>query len=399
VGLIVATALLKPLRRYLEQKGDAAEDPRVQEALSLLGSQVGERVSRLSRYGRILESLSGGLMTLDREGRVVTVNTAAEIILGAPAADLEQRPIEAGAARDLAPWAWRALREGATCSSQEVLVHTADDRRIVVGLTTSLLRDARREVAGVVLSFKDLSQLRRVQEQMQRVDRLASLGTLAAGVAHEVRNPLGSIQGLAQLLLEAFPEEDEKRRYAQVIVSETRRLNHVVEQLLSLAVPVPREDRASGEAPAVQDVTALLHRAVTLTRFAEKGKAVQIQEAYGKDLPPVRADGERLLQAFLNILLNAVQAIPEEGTVRVSADPSREAGWLRIAIANTHSRILPEDRERIFDPFYTTKADGTGLGLTIAHQAVAAHGGRLWVEGDGQWTRFVIELPAVESHG
>jgi nitrogen-specific signal transduction histidine kinase len=222
---------------------------------------------------------------------------------------------------------------------------------------------------------------------MRRTDRLASLGTLAAGVAHEVRNPLGSIKGLVQLLKEDL-DDAQKRHYAEVIIQEVDRLNRVVEDLLKLAQPGSRE-------PKTCRLNDLVRRAVILAGFEKMSKEIVLKEDYDDQIPEMKAEGERLVQALLNVLLNAVQAIPKSGEVWVKTALVKGASDRRAAIeiGNTHSTIQIKDLKKIFDPFYTTKEQGTGLGLSIAHQIITFHGGKIGVESGNDETVFTIELP------
>jgi signal transduction histidine kinase len=254
---------------------------------------------------------------------------------------------------------------------------------------TNIRLDATGEFAYLGDDFNQMVLKLATQERLQRTERLAALGTLAAGVAHEIRNPLGAVKGLAQLLRESAGSPLE-RKYAETIVDEVNRLDAVVERLLHLARP-------SGGAFEKTDLNRLIHDAVELSRYEQNRKQITILEEYDSQISEISMDREGMLQAVLNVLRNAVQAIPEAGTIRVKTglrvdpDPSRSR-CVFIKIANTHSAILPSDYKRIFDPFYTTKEGGTGLGLAITHQAVAAQGGTVDVESVEGETVFTIDL-------
>lgn len=254
---------------------------------------------------------------------------------------------------------------------------------------TNVRLDATGEFAYLGDDFNQMVLNLAMQDRLQRTERLAALGTLAAGVAHEIRNPLGAVKGLAQLLQESAGSPLE-RNYAEKIVDEVNRLDTVVERLLHLARP-------SSGAIDKTDLNRLIHDAVELSRYEQNRKRITILEEYDSHISEISLDREAMLQAVLNVLRNAVQAIPEAGTIRVKTglrldpDPSRSR-CVFIQIANTHSVIWPSDYKRIFDPFYTTKEDGTGLGLTITHQAVAAQGGTVEVESVEGETVFTIDL-------
>ncbi|MBI3994489.1 MAG: hypothetical protein HY349_00800 [Nitrospirae bacterium] len=250
--------------------------------------------------------------------------------------------------------------------------------------------DATGEFVYLGDEFNQMVSKLAMQEQLQRTERLAALGTLAAGVAHEIRNPLGAVKGLAQLLQESAASPSE-RKYAETIVGEVDRLDTVVERLLRLARP-------SGGAMEKADLNRLIHDAIELSGYERNQKRITILEEYDTKIADILLDREAMLQAVLNMLRNAVQAIPETGTIRVrtmlrvNPDPS-ESRRVTIEIANTNSTISPSDYKRIFDPFYTTKEGGTGLGLAITHQVVTAQGGTIEVESGKGETVFTIELP------
>jgi signal transduction histidine kinase len=258
---------------------------------------------------------------------------------------------------------------------------------------TAVRLDATGEFVYLGDEFNQMVSKLAMQEQLQRTERLAALGTLAAGVAHEIRNPLGAIKGLAQLLQESAASPSE-RKYAETIVGEVNRLDIVVERLLHLARP-------SGGAIEKADLNGLIHDAVELSGYERNRKRITILEDYDLQIAEILLDREAMLQAVLNMLRNAVQAITETGTIRVKTrfrpnpDPSRSRR-VSIEIANTNSTIPTSDYKRIFDPFYTTKEGGTGLGLAIAHQVVTAQGGTIEVESGNGETVFTIELPVKE---
>jgi len=263
--------------------------------------------------------------------------------------------------------------------------------RVTIGeLRTDLRLDATGEFAYLGRDFNRMVSKLAMQEQLQQTERLAALGTLAAGVAHEIRNPLGAVKGLAQLLQESADSPTEQK-YARTIVGEVNRLDTVVERLLCLARP------ASGLIEKV-DLNRLVHDAVELCSYERNEKQITILQEYDPRISEFPLDREGMLHAVLNVVRNAVQAIPNAGTIRVKTalradpDPSK-ARRVSIEIANTDSTISPADYKRIFDPFYTTKEGGTGLGLAITHQVVTAQGGAIEVSSDRSETVFTIELP------
>jgi signal transduction histidine kinase len=261
-------------------------------------------------------------------------------------------------------------------------MHAFED--ITLGRSPGWLRS---EVSGEFAQLSDnfnrmLSSLKG-QQAIRQAERLAALGALAAGVAHEIRNPLGSIRGLAQLLSE--DETDSRRKkYADAIVAQTERLNGALDTLLHLARPTHSEMKR-------ENLHDILRRASEMLDFELVHKGIELRRQFQNDLPGVVVDGEAMLQAFFNILLNAVQAAPKGAVILIQTESRSDR--IRILIRNTGSVIPVVDRDRIFDPFFTTKEGGTGLGLAITHQVVTAHEGTIEVTSGEDGTTFAIEVP------
>lgn len=395
-GLLIAYGLLQPIKRLKEglqaiSSGDLSTQLALEASREFerLGQDFNLMVTALNRY---LLGMIGGMITVNREGKVLAMNPVAEFILGYRTEEVAGQSIHdlkaAGLATDLLlGLIEQTLTKQKPVPTCELPLMVREGQPISLSVSTSLLRDQQDIVVGVVIQFKDLARLREVQDQMQRADRLASLGTLAAGVAHEIRNPLGSIKGLVQLLSEDF-QDAEKRRYAEIIVQEVDRLNRVVADLLKFSQP------GSSELKPAQ-LNDLVRQAVVLAGFEKMKKEITLREEYNDQIPEIEVEGERLVQAFLNILLNAIQAIPESGEiwVKTALQGNHEPVQAVIEIGNTQSSIPAKDLKRIFDPFYTTKEQGTGLGLTIAHQIITAHGGKIEVRSGNDRTVFTIGLP------
>lgn len=267
----------------------------------------------------------------------------------------------------------------------------------VVGCLTGLLtqRDRRQRTelqltaAGLEQSYRALQEqserVMAVEEQLRRSERLSTLGEMAAVLAHEVRNPLASLRGTAEILRDDFRPGTPKHEFVEIQIKETERLNRVVEEFLRMARQQPGELR---RCLVVEELETI----VTLTANEARRRRVTLQlEAADRGLV-VSADGEKLRQAFLNIVLNALQATPEEGSVTIAVQPQQESCEIRIS--DTGPGISDEIRQRIFEPFFTTKPDGTGLGLAVTRKIIEAHGGSLTVESEaGTGTSMVIQLP------
>ncbi len=232
-----------------------------------------------------------------------------------------------------------------------------------------------REQADLVLE---------IEEQLRRADRLSALGELSAGMAHEIRNPLGSIRGTAEILKDGIDPADKRYEFAQILIKEVDRLNRVVQDFLDFSRPAtPRRESF--------DVLEALREVLLLTRQpAQKNRVETLLEGEGK--LAVAGDREQLKQAFLNLVLNALQAMPEGGTLKILAAAAEAE--VRILFADSGQGIPAESLDRIFNPFFTTRSEGTGLGLAITHRIIQGHGGRIEVESrPGEGTVFTLHLP------
>lgn len=246
----------------------------------------------------------------------------------------------------------------------------------------------QRVAQQLEVSFSELKrqseQILDFEEQLRRADRLAALGELSAGMAHEIRNPLASIRGTAEILRDGISADDPRAEFGTILIREVDRLNRVVADFLNFAKP------ASAERMRI-DLVAALDEVVALTRLSAAKKRIVITTA-GLSALELVADSNQLKQAFLNLILNAFEAMPEGGTLTITT--LLVAGEVHSAFADNGSGIAPEHLVRIFSSFFTTRRDGTGLGLAITHRIIAGHSGRIEVESTpGVGTTFTVILP------
>jgi two-component system sensor histidine kinase HydH len=227
-----------------------------------------------------------------------------------------------------------------------------------------------------------------IEEQLRRADRLSALGELSAGMAHEIRNPLGSIRGTAEILQDGIEPADPRYEFTRILIKEVDRLNRVVQDFLDFARPA--ENGRTGV-----DVGGLLREILALIRLQAQKNGVEIRLGV-ENIPPVRGNPEQIKQAFLNLVLNALQAMPEGGILSLTAEVGKDG--LRLCFTDTGSGIPRENLERVFNPFFTTRPNGTGLGLAITHRIIQAHGGCIEVESrEGKGTTFTVFLPASKT--
>jgi signal transduction histidine kinase len=270
----------------------------------------------------------------------------------------------------------------------------------VVGSVTGLLAQRERErslelqrtAEGLEESCRKLqSQSERIiaiEEQLRRSEKLSTLGEMAAVLAHEIRNPLGSIRGTAEILRDDYLPGNPKHEFIEIQIKETERLNHVVEDFLRMARQHPLELRDC----SIQEE---LETIVTLVAKDAQNRGVSLYFEPNAEEAIVCGDGEKLRQAFLNIVINALQATPSGGSVTIALNKGMSG--FDITFRDSGSGIAPDNLQRIFEPFYTTKPDGTGLGLAVTRKIIEGHGGTLDIESEaGKGTIVSVKLPLQE---
>jgi two-component system sensor histidine kinase HydH len=243
---------------------------------------------------------------------------------------------------------------------------------------------------GQVLIIRDLSEIRRLQDEVRRQEKLAAMGGLAAGVAHEVRNPLSSIKALATFFAGQFEDGSEAHQATRVMVQEVDRLNRVITELLEFSRPTDLKRQAS-------DIGLLVTRSIQLIQQDAANKNIDINVKTADDLCLALIDPDRLSQCLLNLYLNAIQAMEGGGTLTVKSTPG-EAENVNIVVSDTGSGIPGDQIKKIFDPYYTTKSKGTGLGLAIVYKIIEAHGGHIEVNSTiDEGTSFLISVPCEQE--
>jgi len=354
-------------------------------------------IDRFVRDSEILARLPQGMIFVGAQGELVDYNAAAEGILGVSLAPYIGKGIwekegllpEGPENHRLRELCEQAMGTAAVVTGGEVKVwlETAflpagtDACRL---LEVSIQGWQGRDSPGVVIIFQDAAAKQRIREQIRQADQLAFLGGLAAQFSHQVRTPLTTIRGLLELLQTDPPPAEVRQEYFDRIVRGLHRLDRLAASLLSLAHATPTTQRSLDVREVLQDV---------LPR--------NVSADYAPSLPAVTGDADLLAEAFTNLFQNALDAAATGGEVTVQVRPAEGPAGLAAApqgvevrIRNTGSGLAAELRERIFEPFVSTKPGGTGLGLTIARRIIESHGGRIRVESDGSsWTTFVVELP------
>jgi PAS domain S-box-containing protein len=346
----------------------------------------------------ILRSLTSGVVTVDLDGRIVTLNPAAEMLTGYFAGEAAGRYCTEVFAQT--PEIGEILMETLATRIGVAGVPLAFKRRngsaVDVDFGTAPLRAGEGKDLGVVGMFRDLTAVRELEGQLRRSDRLAAIGTLAAGLAHEIKNPLTSLLTFTRHLERRFDDEHFREKFQRVVPRELERINAIVERLLELARPTDL---------ALERVRlpALLDRVVELYDNEIDARQVRIRRDYARDLPALQADPDALHRALVNLVGNALDAVSPGGRIVLRA-AWHEAGIarsarrlgrvLRVEVEDDGPGIAAADADRIFTPFFTTKPNGTGLGLAITHKLIEDHGGAIdFRSAPGRGTVFRILLP------
>jgi two-component system sensor histidine kinase HydH len=346
---------------------------------------VRRTLSEMREYAQnILENMADGLLSADLDGKVATGNPEASRILGMTGKNLKGREL-----KSLLPEAAEALGavlEGRQGKGEfEVALQDGAGLPRPVGVAVSPLRSEDADITGAVLLLRDLTEVRRLEARIRESEKLAAIGQMAATVAHEIRNPLSSLKGFAQLFAGKFAAGSPEAGYAGLMVREVDRLNRTISDLLFYSRPVSlRRSRVS--------IGHLLGETVRLLEpdFRSLGQTVKIDSA-GE--VKVDVDPDQMSRVFLNVLLNAHQAAGEGGGITVKVSGNGEP--CRVEVRNSGPEMAPEAAARAFEPFFTTREKGSGLGLPIVKKIVDLHDGCVSIEsGETGGTKVVVELPS-----
>lgn len=334
-----------------------------------------------ARFDDIVKSIQIGLLTLDEKGYVTYINPTGEKILGDKLRELVNKPLK------------EVLPEFSEDKIRELEYNRPDGTKIFLRKIIQPLKDSDGNEAGSVISFSDFTELKKMQDEFLRAEKLVALGRLTASIAHEIRNPLAAISGCVELLKTEIQPSATAQRCMNIVLEETNRLNRLVSDLLDFTRPMKTVE-------TTVDLTKLLEDlAYAASTNPDCRDRIEIETEIAKNLT-LKGDPAQLKQMFWNIIINAVEAINGKGKITIKAEEikDKEGNILAIIISDTGSGISPDIIGSIFDPFFTTKEKGTGLGLTIAHKIAQSHGGRIMVESAvGKGTEFTITIPIQEA--
>src|SRR5438034_9678480 len=375
-----------------------------QLAVAIENAELFTEVQNAKIYNEtLLESLTSGVIAVGTDERITVFNNEAGQITGLNCQNTLDCPLDA-----LPPALRDQLRKTLQTDESQVnheIVLQSGDEGVVIRASTSIFHGEDRQVLGALMVLTDITSIKRLELQIRRSDRLASLGTLSAGMAHEIKNPLVSIKTFAQLLPERYQDSDFRETFSNLIGHEIDRIDGLVNQLLRFARPAKPHLRPT-------HVHAVLEKSLELVGHRLYQKKIKLTRSWEASTDTIRADADQLEQVFLNFFINAMDAMKNGGELSVHTEILTDEAWistlnqgngeretqeaLRITVRDTGEGIRREDLAHVFDPFFTTKDYGTGLGLSVVHGIIQEHGGQIEVESEPQkGTAFHILLPLV----
>jgi len=379
-------------KKYRTRKAYLVDYPFINTIQTILSEEVANAVNisklrNLKDFNEtILNNINSGVLTTDKHGRVVYLNSRARDMIGSKMLGshfdtLFPNPFGNSSLFE------RLIGDSKKSRSIECVLRKSEENTIPVRLSTTVVELDEYHGKTIVAIFEDLTEQKKMEEELRRADRLRSLGELSAGVAHEIRNPLTGIATTAQLLREKLADEEDKIKYLSVILDEINRLDGIIKNLLLFARPQKPN-------PSEGAVSSIVEAVVPLIEDKAKEKNVMVRLINELDDDTCMMDSDQIKQVLLNIAINGIEACSNGGSLTISIRQAEDPTFIQIELADTGKGIPDDIGDKLYNPFFTTKSDGTGLGLSISRKIVESHGGRIYHRSKpGEGTSFFVELP------
>jgi len=379
-------------KRYRTRKAYLTDYPFINTIQTILSEEVANAVNisklrNLKDFNEtILNNINSGVLTTDKHGRVVYLNSRARDMIGSEMLGshfdtLFPNPFGSSSLFE------HLVEDSKKSRSIECVLRKDKDSSIPVRLSTTVVELDDYHGKTIVAIFEDLTEQKKMEEELRRADRLRSLGELSAGVAHEIRNPLTGIATTAQLLREKLADEEDKIKYLSVILDEINRLDGIIKNLLLFAKPQKPNPSEGAVSSVVEAMVPLIE-----DKAKERGVKVRLINELNDDT--CMMDSDQIKQVLLNIAINGIEACSDGGSLTISIRQAEEPSFIQIELADTGKGIPDDVGDKLYNPFFTTKSNGTGLGLSISRKIVESHGGRIYHRSKpGEGTSFFVELP------
>ena len=344
-------------------------------------------LSRVKAFSdNLVHNMPIGLLAIDADERIASFNQAAESVLKLSSSSaMGKRPTEI-LPQPLSEF-FNQLQTRQGLIDKELDCPVKDGKMIPLEVIGTSLKGEEDSAVSWVILFRDLTEIQHLKKEIARTQRLASIGRLAAGVAHEIRNPLSSIKGFATYFKERYREIPEDHKTAEIMIQEVERLDRVIGQLLEFARPMNIQKKTASLEDVIKD-------SLKMVEAEAHQKGISVDFSSDPQIKEMRIDSDRIRQVLLNLYLNAIEAMESGGALSVELRQDDDTGRFRIIVSDSGTGIKHKDLPHLFDPYFTTKPSGTGLGLAIVHKIIESHGGEVSVESRyGEGATVTIRLP------
>lgn len=395
------TTLIKHVQEYKEGKRNAFVKVKTNDEIEDLSIVLSEMATELREKERsmfyILESIPYCVITTDKDGRIMTFNKGAEdLMLYRREEVLNQLIFNLPIKHDIQEFVLlKTFNAGKSFEEVESYIIDKEKGFHDVRIYASLLKGEQDEYIGSILVIRDVSDVKKLEEYLKQSERLASLGELTAGIAHEIKNPLSIIQVAAETIRLQIEDEFEESEVIDELTGDILTASDRMNKLLTDFLKLTKDDEYNKH--VLTDLVVITNELLNLLRRKFNDANIMVTTEYNFSKAPVLGDRHKLTQLLLNIFLNSIQAIKDEGNIHISLN-EKGAYW-KLSISDTGEGIKEDKLNWVFNPFYSTKPEGTGLGLSIAHEIIAQHGGEIWAESvDSQGTTIHIEILKYEEN-